>query len=265
VLAALVALAACLPARAQDPKTKTVPPGTPVTITVVPAAPASPGVSIALLGRHGHATPIRQGCAHTGGGNIDVQQPSSDTVVITMTGAGVATGFPGKDTVAAFDFDLDQGFEVTFDKPEVKAAKLTLEARVIGLLRSHCKGGGSAEQGKACAAVTCGEVALLNLCVSPHAVAGGENLAVNCREGPAGVPVRPGKYTLHQVFHIAASHPSCIWPFKAPSAEFAPDPAIDPLWISYWEPFHGAQKKDFGFQVTLKVTPEEVKEEAKTR
>jgi hypothetical protein len=25
------------------------------------------------------------------------------------------------------------------------------------------------------------------------------------------------------------------------------------LWISYWEPFHGAQKKDFGFQITLKV------------
>lgn len=30
-------------------------------------------------------------------------------------------------------------------------------------------------------------------------------------------------------------------------------PALDALWISYWEPFHGAIKKDFGFQVTLKV------------
>ena len=36
----------------------------------------------------------------------------------------------------------------------------------------------------------------------------------------------------------------------------APDPALDPLWISYWEPFHGAVKKDFGFQVTVKVAPE---------
>jgi hypothetical protein len=40
---------------------------------------------------------------------------------------------------------------------------------------------------------------------------------------------------------------------KGPSAEFAPDPAIDPLWLSYKEPFHGAAKKDFGFQVILKV------------
>ena len=37
------------------------------------------------------------------------------------------------------------------------------------------------------------------------------------------------------------------------SAEFAPDPALDPLWISAFEPFHGAAKKDFGFQVTIKV------------
>ena len=38
-----------------------------------------------------------------------------------------------------------------------------------------------------------------------------------------------------------------------------PDPALDPLWISAWEPFKGAQKKEFGFQVTVKVsaTPED--------
>jgi hypothetical protein len=236
-----------------------------VTITVVPAAPASSGVSIALHDRHGHATPIRTGCNHTGGGNIDVQQPSPDTVVITMTGVAVAAAFPCKDSVAAFNFELDQCFEVTFDKPEVKAAKLTLEARVIGLLRSHCKGGGSAEQGKGCATVSLGESALLDLCVAPHGVAGGENLSVNCREGPVSVPVRPGKFKLHQVFHIGASHPRSFLPFKASSAEFAPDPALDPLWISYWEPFKGAQKKDFGFQVTLKVVPEEVKEAGNAR
>ena len=56
----------------------------------------------------------------------------------------------------------------------------------------------------------------------------------------------------HQTFHLAVrnAHGFCG---KASSAEFAPDPALDPLWISYWEPFHGAAKKDFGFQVTLKV------------
>ena len=47
--------------------------------------------------------------------------------------------------------------------------------------------------------------------------------------------------------------PRSVLPCKAPSAEFAPDPALDPLWISYKEPFHAAIKKDFGLQVTIKV------------
>jgi hypothetical protein len=63
--------------------------------------------------------------------------------------------------------------------------------------------------------------------------------------------VTPGKYTLHQTFALAAHINNCVC--KRPSAEFAPDPALDPLWISYREPFHGIAKKDFGFQVILKV------------
>jgi hypothetical protein len=61
------------------------------------------------------------------------------------------------------------------------------------------------------------------------------------------------KYTLAQSFVVSAGHPQSLRPCKAASAEFAPDPALDPLWISYWEPFHGAVKKDFGFQITIKV------------
>src|SRR5262245_24686585 len=110
-------------APAADPP-KTVAPGTPVTITVVPAAAPAPAVSITLHDRHGHVTPHRQGCTHTGGGIIDVAQPSPDTVVITMTGAAVATPHPAKSSFASLEFDLNQCFEVTFDKPDVKGAKL---------------------------------------------------------------------------------------------------------------------------------------------
>src|SRR5262249_30729408 len=101
-----------------------------------------------------------------------------------------------------------------------------------------------------------GPAEVLTLTVPPHAVAGGENLSVNCREGPSTVAVQPGTYTLHGKWAITASHPKSLLPCKAASAEFAPDPALDPLWISYWEPFHGAAKKDFGFQITIKVAPD---------
>src|SRR5947209_12934252 len=101
-------------------------------------APASPTVTITLGARHGHVTPVRQGFTHTGGGNIDVAQPAADTVVVTMTGVAVAGAHPCKDSTAAWSFELEQCFEVRFDDPKLKHAKLTLAARVIGFCRSDC-------------------------------------------------------------------------------------------------------------------------------
>ena len=66
------------------------------------------------------------------------------------------------------------------------------------------------------------------------------------------MPIVAGKYCLRQTFVVSASAHKCVL-CKGPSAEFAADPALDPLWISYKEPFHGAAKKDFGFQITLKI------------
>jgi len=220
-----------------------------------PAAPAPP-VSITLGPRHGQVTPNRSGFSHTGGGNIDVSQPAPDTIIATMTGVAVAGGHPCKNSVAELVFDLNQCFDVSFDKPEVKKAKLTIEGRVIGLLRSHHKGGGSAQEGPGCASVGVDSVVMVSLNLPSHSVTCGEDLSINDREGPLEVPITPGKYTLHQSFTVSATHPRSLAPCKAASAEFAPDPALDPLWISYWEPFHGAIKKDFGFQIIVKVVPD---------
>jgi hypothetical protein len=217
--------------------------------------PPPPAATITLLDRHGQVLPHRQGFHHTGGGNIDVAQPTPDALVITMTGVAVAGGHPFKDSSASQDFDVSQCFEVALEKANGKNAKLTLEARVIGLLRSHCKGGGVAEETGGCATIGGDSAEAVALAVPSHAVSGGESLSVNDHIGPITVALAPGKYTLHQAFRVAASHPRCAVG-KAASAEFAPDPALDPLWISYFEPFHGASKKDFGFQVTIKVAPE---------
>lgn len=224
-------------------------------------APAAPPISITLLERHGHVTPVRQGFTHTGGGNIDVAQPTPDTVIITMSGVAVAGGHPCKDSVASVDFDVCQAFDLAFADPKIRRARLTLEGRVIGLLRSHAacctarKGCGTAEIAAAHAAVGADSCQLVTLSLVPHAVACGENLSVNDHEGPAEVFILAGKYTLHETFALTAAHPHSLLPCKAASAEFAPDPALDPLWISYWEPFHGAIKKDFGFQLILRAAP----------
>lgn len=231
-----------------------MPPGTPVNITVQPAAPTAPSISIVLGPRHGHVIPERRGCTHTGGGNIDVAQPTPDVLTVTMSGAAVAYGAV-RQASAAQAFELEQCFELSFDNPKIKKGKLTMEGRVIGLLRSHCTKD-SAAYDNACAAVALNGTELLRLCVPPHSVGDKQNLGVNDHDGPYSVPVVPGKYVLRQTFRISATaHPTLV-PTKGPSAEFAPDPALDPLWLSYKEPFHGAVKKDFGFQLVLKVAEE---------
>jgi hypothetical protein len=222
----------------------TVKPGGTVNINVTTASSAPP-VSILLHERHGHVEPCKGKCTHTGGGLIDVTQPSPDVVLITMTGLVIAN--------SSMKFDLEQCFEVKFDDPKVKAAKLTIEARVVGLLRGEkC---GCASYSDACAHLTCGPEGLASLCVPPHSACGCDSLSVNDHDGPKCVPVVPCcKLTLNQTFLINAEGKCCLC--KRPSAEFAPDPALDPLWISYWEPFHGVKKDTFGFQVMLKVAPE---------
>jgi hypothetical protein len=221
-----------------------------------PPAPALTPPTITLYERHGHVTPQRAGFQHTGGGNIDIAQPTPDVVIITMTGVAVAGAHPCKDSTASQDFDLEQCFEVSAAKPpEGKQLKLMMEGRVIGLLRSHCRGKGVASESGACATVSSAAAEVLTVCAPSHSVAAGESLSINDHEGPVSMPLVPGKYTLHQVFHVAVTCPRGICG-KAASAEFAPDPALDPLWISYWEPFHGANKRDFGFQVVIRLIVE---------
>lgn len=254
--AALAAMPGLVAARAfaQD-KPVVAQPGQPVTITVTTSAPP-PDVSLALGKREGHVTPARSGCTHTGGGNVDVQQPSPDAVVVAMTGVAVAYGSPAGSAAAALDFTLTQAFEVSFDNPKVKAAKLCLEARVIGFLRSHKAG--SAEQCGTAAVSFVGGPAFLVLDVPSHSVSAGQSLGVNDKVGPSCLVVPAGAYCLTQTFRVSAAMPRVVFACKAPSAEFAPDPALDPLWISTKEPFKGALKKDLGFQVTLKVSPADV-------
>jgi hypothetical protein len=216
-----------------------------------PEAPkAGPAVTVLLKDRLGRVVPARSGPTRSGGGAIDLAQPSPDVVVVTLTGVVVAQDHPFWESSASMTFELEQCFDVVFEGEKVKGARLTMEGRVIGLLRSGSKGGASEAGGSA--AVLRGDAALLSVCVPDHSVAGGDNLSVNDRVGPRGVPVGPGEHVLRQSWQLTATHDKALIG-KASSAEFAPDPALDPQWISVKESFHGFAKKDLGFQVILRV------------
>src|ERR1019366_2184419 len=113
-----------------------------LAVAQTPSPVPVPPVSITLGSRHGHVTPSRQGFTHTGGGNIDVAQPAPDTVIVTMTGVAVTGGHPAKNSVAALHFDLDQCFEIKFDDPKLKRARLSLKPAASALLAAPTKGTG---------------------------------------------------------------------------------------------------------------------------
>jgi len=250
IIAALIAASLAAPSAADEP-----------------AAAAEPAVTIVLGPGQSTATPFRQGSARTGGGNIHVTQPALDTLSVTMTGAAAAKAHPFTDSVARLDFDLSQNFEVVFHSPKVKRARLALWGRTVGALRSDCaccKKGSCAEiatPGRA--AVQCGPDELVSLQLPPRAVSGKSSLSIHDREGPMVVAVGPGKFLLHQSFGVSASHGKGLFCKKSETAEFAPDPALSEEWLGSREPFHGAVKKDFGFQVIVKVIPDEDEAPAK--
>jgi hypothetical protein len=215
------------------------------------ATPVLPHPVITLVDRQSQVVPLRKGFQHTGGGNIDVARPATDSVQITMAGVAAAGAHPLYRSIAALDFNLVQEIEVALEKPEGRKLSLTVEGRMIGLLRSH-KGAGIAEQ-SGLVSISTGGAGVLTVPAPSHAVSGGDNLSVNDHVGPVTAAIAPGKYNIHQTFRVSVSHPCSLVPYKASSAEFAPDPALDPLWISYFEPFHGASKKDFGYQVVVKA------------
>lgn len=241
----------CLPCSVSwSQEKKEVPAGTPVTIVVKPAEIASPSITLKLNGRQAKAVPQRCGFSHTGGGNIDVQQPSPDTIVLTVTGVAVAGCLPCTASNAAMHIELSQCFEVVFEKKELKNPKLTVEGRVIGVLRTKCKGDQCASESAHASICPAHGGDVLTLTLPANSACNGDNVSINDHEGPDCAPVLCGKYFLHAQFEVSASHTKGLC--KAASAEFAPD-ALDPLWIDVKEPFKGIAKKDFGFQVTIKV------------
>jgi hypothetical protein len=231
-----------------------------------PALAQEPILQIVLTPGQASAVPSKSGVAYANGGIIDVAQPNPTTVVITMSGLTATNADLCRTSVANYAFELMQGLEVRMD-PRLKGAKLTMEGRVIGLLRTDhelythahhiCKKCGTAETHEAVAVVAATdgpEVVALHL---PARSAAGccDDLSIYNYEGPITVPVAAGKYTLHETWGFGTTHPAFCC--HGASAEFSPQPYVLPqpgsYWFEHWQPFNGTATKDFGFQVTLKL------------
>jgi hypothetical protein len=226
---------------------------------IVQAAP----YEFILRSRSASVTPVRTKDAQTGGGFIQVLQVEPNLMLVLMRGtvaAGVGMAGSGhhRDGLAALQFDLNQDFEVVPTRAGLRPPRLILSAWLIGaLLSSQAPDeGGTASQSPACAVIKSGDQPLLNLCIKPHGVGGGQNLLVNDRMGPMEMTIAPGGYCLHQTLEICASQPKTFCHSGAAAAEFDPDPRMDSRWNDVLRPFRAVPHRDFGFRIILQVVEE---------
>ena len=177
-----------------------------------------PPVEIILTPGEAGALPVKQGVAYVNGGVIDVSQPNSTTLVVTMSGLTAANADLLCRSWAEHHFDLTQGFDVVVNSKRVKSAKLTLESRVIGLLRTewmhqagclNCrKKVATAETLPAVASVCSGPEEIAGVTLPARAAPGCDDLSVYNHEGPTSAPVGPGRYTLHETWGFGVTHPA---------------------------------------------------------
>jgi hypothetical protein len=223
-----------------------------------------PPIELIVQPGEASAVPFKRGVSYANGGIIDVAQPNATTIIVTMTGLTATNADLLHTSVANYHFELAQGLELAFNSPRVKGASMTLEGRVIGILRTnhqhythpwgahHC---GTATTEPAVAGISVGHADVLTVALPARAAGCCEDLSVYNHEGPLAVPVTPGKFMLHGTWGFGTTHP----PFccRGASAEFSPQPEYCPesYWFTEFKPFNGTATKDSGFQITIKVTP----------
>lgn len=227
-----------------------------------------PAVELVVMPGEASATPLKKGIAYVNGGVIDVAQPNPTTIVVTMTGLTAVNADLLCSSVANYQFDLVQCFKVAVNSKRVQASHLTLEGRVIGLLRSDhshhagccfhhlCKKCGTAEAMPATAAISCGSQPLVSLTLPARTASDCQDLSIYNHEGPLETMVPAGTFTLHANWGFGVTHPA--FHTRGASAEFAPQPSYVPesYWFSEFRPFNGLATRDFGYQVIIKVVPE---------
>jgi hypothetical protein len=221
-------------------------------------APTGAPYQIVLRSRHAEVTPIRTHDAQTGGGSILVEQPTANTIVVTLGGSAVV-GSDAHGSAAAINFEFGQDLDIIPIRKGVRPPRIGMVGRVVGTLvvTDPCKCThrrcGSADQGPAAASLSLGGVGLLDVSVKPSTVTCGQELAVNHREGPVECPAVPGCYHLAGSFHISATQGKWVCNRQFAVADFDPAPQLDGFWADALKPFRAVPRRDFGFKVVLRV------------
>ncbi|MEM8678191.1 MAG: hypothetical protein AAGF97_02445 [Planctomycetota bacterium] len=206
-----------------------------------------------ILGpQSGTAKPTQRGMSYTGGGNIEITQPTPDTVVITMGGSVAAASTLFTCGEALLNFIHEQQFAIEFSDP-MASGKLYMQVKVNGLLRGagpHASVG----MNQAISSLFSGPNELATVPVAPQAAGGCDSAAITTSQGPVCVPVSCGCYSVRQQFSIYAMQSKGLACAKA-SAQFSPG-SLGSTWVATRDPFQSADASNLGYQLILRVVPD---------
>jgi hypothetical protein len=93
----------------------------------------------------------------------------------------------------------------------------------------------------------------LSVNVHPSAVACGQELSLNHRDGPVECPGAVGCYRLAGTFHIGVDQGKGVCHCQFAVADFDPAPQLDAFWADALKPFRAVPRKDFGFKIVVRV------------
>jgi hypothetical protein len=209
--------------------------------------------TITLGPRRACALPCTEHLAVAEGGTIDVEAPSSDTVTVLLSGTTAASAYLGCRSSARMTMDLAQEFEVASSGPSDGFVAFDLDSKLVGYLRSKDRGGARVTLASATLApLGCDNCVPVVLSHPPQAIAGKAGQMCNLRLTPQKSPPMPlGRYLLTARFVIEAYSGGLCDGHSA--ADFSPDVTLADPFVRPRDPFQGASKKGFGFNITIKA------------
>jgi hypothetical protein len=219
------------------------------------AAPAAPPTfTIALGGRTACVNPTTRHFARADGGSIDVQSPAQGVLAASLSGSVAANAYLGHTGSAVESFHLVQEFEIACSDTSVSAVALTLDSSLVGFVRSKYKGGACVQVASATVTSAGLLASPLSIAYPPMCVAGTEARLCNQHTEPiTGRSLPLGKYVLTAELVIEAEASGLCDGHSA--ADFSPTAALPADFVRLRDPFQNADKKNFGFSLTLTAAP----------
>jgi hypothetical protein len=102
-----------------------------------------------------------------------------------------------------------------------------------------------------------GDTPLLSIAVKPSAIACGQELAINNRDGPVEALAAPACYRLTGSFHIGVTQGKGCFHRPFAVADFDPSPELDAFWADALKPFRAVPRREFGFKIAVRVIEDE--------